>query len=102
MGTNPNQVPHDHVRRPSDPHPRDRPRAGHPRNPCIAAPIGELVEDLGLPLSSYYAEEAAGNGCRCFKIGRRKFALLSDWQTWLEARAAATPVADCTQGGGVA
>ena len=55
--------------------------------PKIAAPETELVEDLDLPLSTYHGEKAAGRGPRTFKIGRRNYILLADWQAWLESRA---------------
>lgn len=55
--------------------------------PRVAATESELVELLGVPISTYMAEKAKGRGPRTFKIGRRNFVLLKDWAAWLHARA---------------
>ena len=61
-------------------------RLGHDRT---AAPINVLVEEIDLPLSTFYSLEADGKGPRTFKLGRRKYCLLTDWQAWLQLRATA-------------
>lgn len=58
--------------------------------PRVAVPVGELLVSINLPESTFLAEQAAGRGCKTFKIGRRKYALLTDWAAWLESRAAET------------
>lgn len=56
--------------------------------PKIAALETELVESLGVPLSTYRACTRGGRGPRTFKIGRRNYVLLADWDAWLETLAA--------------
>jgi hypothetical protein len=55
-------------------------RLGHDRT---AAPITTLCEEIDLPVSSFYAIEQRGQGPRSFKLGRRRYVLLSDWRDWL-------------------
>ncbi len=55
--------------------------------PRVAARIDELAASIDLPPSTYRREEVEGRGCRTFLIGRRKYALLSDWAKWLESLA---------------
>lgn len=66
---------------------KDRPQYSVAPIPAVAAPIGELVRAIDLPESTYRSEEAAGRGCRTFFIGRRKYALLTDWENWLTSLA---------------
>lgn len=64
----------------------DRAALRHQRH---AAPESELLEEIGLPASTYAAEKAAGRGPRTFKIGRRIYVRIADWHAWLDERAGA-------------
>lgn len=55
--------------------------------PLFAAHEVDLVEGLGLPLSTYRACVSGGKGPRTFKLGRRNYVLLTDWHAWLETLA---------------
>ncbi|MDP2518833.1 hypothetical protein [Shimia thalassica] len=55
--------------------------------PRIAVPFLELLATIDLPESTYRKETAEGRGCRTFKIGRRKYVLMDDWEAWLRERA---------------
>ena len=53
----------------------------------IAAPEVDLVESLRLSVSTYRACIRRGDGPRTFKLGRRNFILLDDWEAWLRQMA---------------
>ncbi|UWR04732.1 hypothetical protein K3740_08665 [Ruegeria conchae] len=55
--------------------------------PRHAVPFGDLLASINLPETTYNKEAKKHGGCRTFKIGRRKYALLADWHKWLERRA---------------
>jgi hypothetical protein len=52
-----------------------------------AAAERDLIQGLGLPLSTYRACVRLGQGPRRFKIGRRVDVLKTDWHAWLEGLA---------------
>jgi hypothetical protein len=51
--------------------------------PLIAAPEADLIDSLGVAVSTYRACTRGGRGPRTFKIGRRNFVLIADWEVWL-------------------
>ena len=55
--------------------------------PRVAAPETELIERLGVAVSTYRACVRGGRGPRTFKIGRRNFVLIEDWSAWLRQMA---------------
>jgi hypothetical protein len=55
--------------------------------PRVAAPETELVESIDLAVSTYRACIRGGRGPRTFKIGRRNFVLIEDWNAWLRQMA---------------
>jgi hypothetical protein len=47
-----------------------------------------------------WALRKAGTGPRCFRLGRRVYARIADWNSWLDAMAELAPATLADDGGG--